>query len=131
MEWNPGLSTEGEEAVPAGPWTQKALHASLLYPASTPTSLRMLSFMPAGPTCVSIQACIIPTLRLKAVKEPPQRPGAEAQSEGPMWEFSSARDVRFAQLILKAQLCGGSAVHCSQPPANVFALEPRPGGGSR
>lgn len=64
------------------------------------------------------------------MKEPPQGPGAEAQSEGPMWEFSSACDVRFAQLILKAQLGGGSSVHCSQPPANVFALEPRPRGGS-
>lgn len=113
MEWNPGLSTEGEEAVSAGPWTQKALQASLPYPPSTPTSLHVLSFMPAGPTCVSTRACIIPTLCLKAVKEPPQGPGAEAQSEGPMWEFSSAHDVRFAQLILKAQLGGGSSVHCS------------------
>lgn len=69
------------------------------------------ALMPAGPTCVSSQACIIPALCLKAVKEPPQGPGAEAQSEGPMWECSSARDVHFAQLILKAQLCLQYTVH--------------------
>lgn len=113
-----------------GLWAQRGLHSLLPHAPHEPHQSYGLSSMPPGPTCVCIQAGTTPSFLSRLGRNCPRDLEPEATSVGqPVWDFSSAGDGHCAQLILKAQLGGGSSGHRPQPP-EVSPLEPRPRGPS-